>query len=208
VLALPTLGDRIGSKRLLLMGGGAFGVLSVVAAFSSSPEMLIICRALLGIAGVITNLGVGPFVTLSTEVIQGAVPPQKAGSAGAVSQTSGEGGVALGLAVLGGIGVALYGSKVVIPSGVPAGAEDATKESLAGATSAAAKLPAAQAHELLTNAQHAFTSAMNVVAVIVAVLAALLAIVAATTLRDAKRPGEGVTAEGAGESAQVAPVES
>jgi DHA2 family multidrug resistance protein-like MFS transporter len=159
-------------------------------------------------AVVITNMGVGPFVTLSTEVIQGAVPPQKAGSAGAVSQTSGEGGVALGLAVLGGIGVAVYGSKVAIPSGLPAGAKDATKESLAGATSAAARLPSAQAHELLTNAQHAFTSAMNVVAVIVASLAALLAVVAATTLRDAKRPGEGAPAEGAGDSARVAPVES
>jgi hypothetical protein len=49
---------------------------------------------------------------------------------------------------------------------------------------------------------------MNVVAVIVAILAALLAIVAATTLRDARRPGEGAPAEGAGESARVAPVES
>jgi DHA2 family multidrug resistance protein-like MFS transporter len=187
----------------------AIGLAVAVVGLSILTQVDTSTGVALALAGpVITNLGVGPFVTLATELVQGAVPPEKAGSAGAVSQTSGEGGVALGLAVLGGIGVAVYGSKVVIPSDLPAGARDATKESLAGATSAAAKLPAAQAHALLTNAQHAFTSAMNVVAVIVAILAALLAIVAATTLRDAKRPGEGVPAEGAGESAQVAPVES
>ena len=48
---MGTLGDRIGRRRLLLIGAAAFGAASVVAAFSSSPEMLIASRALLGIAG-------------------------------------------------------------------------------------------------------------------------------------------------------------
>jgi DHA2 family multidrug resistance protein-like MFS transporter len=51
LVTMGTLGDRIGSRRLLLMGGGAFGLVSVAAAFSTSPEMLIACRALLGVAG-------------------------------------------------------------------------------------------------------------------------------------------------------------
>jgi MFS transporter, DHA2 family, multidrug resistance protein len=51
LITMGTLGDRIGRRRLLLIGAGAFGVASVVAAFSSSPEMLIASRALLGIAG-------------------------------------------------------------------------------------------------------------------------------------------------------------
>src|SRR5829696_1335800 len=51
LIAMGTLGDRIGRRRLLLIGAGAFGGASVVAAFSSSPEMLIASRALLGIAG-------------------------------------------------------------------------------------------------------------------------------------------------------------
>src|SRR4051794_22672548 len=48
---MGTLGDRIGRRRMLLLGAGAFGGASVVAAFSSSPEMLIASRAALGIAG-------------------------------------------------------------------------------------------------------------------------------------------------------------
>ncbi|MEV4151213.1 MFS transporter [Amycolatopsis sp. NPDC049691] len=51
VITMGTLGDRIGRRRLLLVGGGAFGVLSVVAAFSTSPEMLIVVRGALGVAG-------------------------------------------------------------------------------------------------------------------------------------------------------------
>ncbi|ASO18668.1 DHA2 family multidrug resistance protein-like MFS transporter [Actinoalloteichus hoggarensis] len=45
------LGDRVGPRRLLLIGSAAFGVLSVVAAFSTSATMLIAARAALGIAG-------------------------------------------------------------------------------------------------------------------------------------------------------------
>ena len=45
------LADRIGSRRLLLVGGIAFGAVSVLAAFAQSAEMLIVSRALLGVAG-------------------------------------------------------------------------------------------------------------------------------------------------------------
>jgi MFS transporter, DHA2 family, multidrug resistance protein len=51
LITMGTLGDRIGRRRLLLGGGAAFGVVSVVAAFSTSPEMLMATRALLGVAG-------------------------------------------------------------------------------------------------------------------------------------------------------------
>jgi MFS transporter, DHA2 family, multidrug resistance protein len=51
LITMGTLGDRIGRRRLLLVGAAAFGLTSVLAAFSTSPEMLILSRALLGIAG-------------------------------------------------------------------------------------------------------------------------------------------------------------
>jgi DHA2 family multidrug resistance protein-like MFS transporter len=51
VITMGTLGDRIGRRRLLMIGGAAFAVLSVVAAFAVSPLMLIVARALLGVAG-------------------------------------------------------------------------------------------------------------------------------------------------------------
>jgi MFS transporter, DHA2 family, multidrug resistance protein len=51
LVTMGTLGDRIGRRRLLMTGGVAFAVASVFAAYSTSPEMLIVTRALLGIAG-------------------------------------------------------------------------------------------------------------------------------------------------------------
>ncbi|WP_428833942.1 MFS transporter [Microbispora maris] len=51
VIVMGTVGDRIGHRRLLLVGGAAFLVLSVVAAFVAGPSMLIVARALLGVAG-------------------------------------------------------------------------------------------------------------------------------------------------------------
>jgi MFS transporter, DHA2 family, multidrug resistance protein len=51
LITMGTLGDRIGRRRLLLIGAAGFAVASVLAAFSTSAEMLIGARALLGIAG-------------------------------------------------------------------------------------------------------------------------------------------------------------
>jgi len=51
LIPMGTLGDRIGRRRLLLIGAALFGVASVAAAYSTSAEMLIAARALLGVAG-------------------------------------------------------------------------------------------------------------------------------------------------------------
>ena len=51
LITMGTLGDRIGRRRLLMIGATAFGLASVLAAFSTSAEMLIATRALLGVAG-------------------------------------------------------------------------------------------------------------------------------------------------------------
>jgi MFS transporter, DHA2 family, multidrug resistance protein len=51
LITMGTLGDRIGRRRLLLTGAVAFALASLLAAFSTSAEMLIAARALLGIAG-------------------------------------------------------------------------------------------------------------------------------------------------------------
>lgn len=50
LVTMGTLGDRIGRRRLLLIGAAAFGVASLLAAFATSLAMLIAARALLGIA--------------------------------------------------------------------------------------------------------------------------------------------------------------
>ncbi|NEE04696.1 MFS transporter [Phytoactinopolyspora halotolerans] len=51
LVTMGTLGDRIGRRKLLLVGAVGFGVASALAAYSTSPEMLIAARALLGVAG-------------------------------------------------------------------------------------------------------------------------------------------------------------
>ena len=51
LVTMGHLGDRIGRRRLLLLGATGFGAASVLAAFSTSAGMLIASRALLGVAG-------------------------------------------------------------------------------------------------------------------------------------------------------------
>ncbi|QHM97181.1 SmvA family efflux MFS transporter [Kosakonia sacchari] len=49
VLPMGALGDRIGFKRLLLVGSGLFGAASLLAAFAASASWLIATRALLAV---------------------------------------------------------------------------------------------------------------------------------------------------------------
>jgi DHA2 family multidrug resistance protein-like MFS transporter len=51
LITMGSLGDRIGRRKLLMIGGVAFAAASVLAAYSTSPEMLILSRAILGVAG-------------------------------------------------------------------------------------------------------------------------------------------------------------
>ncbi|MFC5154653.1 MFS transporter [Streptomyces amakusaensis] len=51
LILFGTLGDRVGRRRVLLLGFGIFGVASALAAFATTPEVLIAARALLGLGG-------------------------------------------------------------------------------------------------------------------------------------------------------------
>ncbi|MFF1543156.1 MFS transporter [Streptomyces sp. NPDC058291] len=51
LVSMGSLGDRIGRKRILLAGATAFGLISVLNAYATSPETMIAARALLGVAG-------------------------------------------------------------------------------------------------------------------------------------------------------------
>ena len=50
LITMGALGDRIGRRRLLMIGAIAFGLASLLAAFSTTAGMLITSRALLGLA--------------------------------------------------------------------------------------------------------------------------------------------------------------
>lgn len=51
LILFGTLGDRVGRRRVLLLGYALFGVASAVAAMADSPAVLIVARALLGVGG-------------------------------------------------------------------------------------------------------------------------------------------------------------
>ncbi len=51
LVTMGVLGDRIGRRRLLLIGAAGFSAASLIAAFSTSAGMLMVARALLGLAG-------------------------------------------------------------------------------------------------------------------------------------------------------------
>src|SRR5213076_2155425 len=51
LIAFGTIGDRYGRLRLLMLGTAVFGMASAAAAFAPTPELLIVFRALMGVAG-------------------------------------------------------------------------------------------------------------------------------------------------------------
>jgi DHA2 family multidrug resistance protein-like MFS transporter len=149
-----------------------------------------------GLAAVVTGsalmaLGLGPVFTLAADLVVSAAPPERAGAASAINETSSELGGALGIAILGSIGTALYRGELAgaIPEGVPPEAAHAARDTFGGAMGAADQLPAS----VLDAATNAFAHGFQVTAVISAAVLAGVAILAARLLRDA-RPEERVEA--------------
>jgi DHA2 family multidrug resistance protein-like MFS transporter len=162
---------------------------------------------LLAVASTIISTGLGPVITLATELIVGSAPPEQAGAATGMSETSGELGGALGIAILGSIGTAFYRSEIAgsVPSGVPAAAADAARDTLGGALAVAATLPETVGAALVAVAQTAFLDALHFVAALSAVGAVVTAVVAAMALRKVPPRSAPSGEEGEG-AAPVAPV--
>ncbi len=138
------------------------------------------------IAGyVVIAIGLGPIGVLATDFIIGSAPPERAGSASAMSETSSELGMALGVAILGSVGAAVYSRQLDVPNtaGIPADAADASRDTIAGAVSAANKLSPDLADRLMAIAHAAFTDALNAIAAISAGLVLIMAVLAFIVLR-------------------------
>jgi DHA2 family multidrug resistance protein-like MFS transporter len=137
-------------------------------------------------ASLIISLGLAPVFGLTTEFIVGSAPTERAGAASGISETGAELGGALGIAILGSIGVALYRREIgaSLPADIPQAAADAAMDTLGGAVAAAATLPAAQGAALVEVARAAFVQGMVTAALICAVVAVAVAILALVSLRD------------------------
>ncbi|MEU0035721.1 MFS transporter [Streptomyces sp. NPDC006333] len=105
------------------------------------------------------------------------VPAANAGVASSLLETGAEFGGALGMAVLGSIGTAVY------RHGIPSDAPDAARETLGGALAVAHQLPGDTGGALVRAAREAFTDGMHAAAVTGAVLLVGAAVLASATLR-------------------------
>jgi MFS transporter, DHA2 family, multidrug resistance protein len=136
----------------------------------------------------IVYLGLGSVYTLGTDLVVGAAPPERAGAAAALSETSTELGGALGIALLGSFGTATYRAAMSAADldRVPPAARRAAEETLGGAVVAARALSEPAATRLLGAAQSAFIETMAQSAAICALLSAALAVLAVLVLRRAR----------------------
>jgi DHA2 family multidrug resistance protein-like MFS transporter len=149
--------------------------------------------AVLVLASIVISLGFGPVMGLTTELIVGSAPPERAGAASGISETAVELGGALGISILGSIGVAIYRGEIArsIPATIPADAIAAARDTLGGATGVAASLPAGLAETLLAVARAAFVHGMQVAAGISIAVAVGVTILAIVALRDVRSGTDG-----------------
>jgi DHA2 family multidrug resistance protein-like MFS transporter len=168
----------------LVLSAVGFGMLTQVDAASG--------LAILVIGSVVLSLGVAPVGTLATDIVVGSAPPERAGAASGISETSAEFGGALGIAILGSIGTAVYRSEVAdaLPDGAPPEAAEAARDTLGGAVSVADQLPGPLAAELLDTARDAFTQGLQVSAIASAAIVLGMAILTAILLRHVRAGSE------------------
>jgi len=158
----------------LLVAAAGYGMLTQVRVHA--PLWFVLVGAAVYAGGVVGAM------TIGNELIMGAVPPERAGAAAAVVETASEFGGALGMAVLGSIGIAVYRSDLATsaPAHLSGGLLNAARSTLGGALNVAAHTPRQLGPELVAAARTAFAHGLDAAALGAAV-AVLIA--AALTVR-------------------------
>ncbi|HKX24399.1 MAG TPA: MFS transporter [Candidatus Saccharimonadales bacterium] len=179
-MASPRLAQKVAPRYLIALG-----------LCCSIVGMLILC--LTRVDGTITpliigfalfNLGAGPLVTLGTGIVIGTAPPEKAGAAAALSQTSNEFGFALGIGIVGSIGTAVYHHALgTLPSELPGGVAYSVQDTLASAAKAVQSLPEPLSTSVLHTAQNAFVQEYHIAALLSGGVLAIVAAVIVLKLR-------------------------
>jgi DHA2 family multidrug resistance protein-like MFS transporter len=177
----------VAAGGFLIAGAGFAGLTQV---HPRSPIAFILIAATVYAGGIVGVMTVG------NELIMGAVPPERAGAAAAVVETATEFGGALGMAVLGSIGTAVYRSGLAAsaPAGTPRAALGAARDTLGGAVTAAGNLPGRLGAGLLDAARASFTHGMNYAALAAAILMVLAAALTTAFFRNV-RPESPAAAE-------------
>ncbi len=134
---------------------------------------------------VILALGIAPPTVLSTSLILSSAPPEKAGAAGSLSETSGQLGLALGIALLGSLGTFVYRAFVThaLPATIPTAVSAAARDTLTNALATTSDLPVRLKDAVILTAREAFTDGLHAVAFAGALLLLSLAVIVMLTLR-------------------------
>jgi DHA2 family multidrug resistance protein-like MFS transporter len=136
-------------------------------------------------ATVVMSLALAPVFTLGNEVIVTTAPPERAGAASALSETSAEFSGALGIALLGSLGTLLYRGRLdtALPPQLPASLPAEALATLGSTLATAQSLPGPAAATLAAAARTAFVGTLELIALIAAGIVALAALIAARILR-------------------------
>ena len=176
------------TRPAYLMGAGlvvsalGFAVLTQITA-STGPVVV-------AVASSVFALGTSPVFTLTNDLILGSAPPERAGAAAGISETGAELAGAVGIAVFGSMGIAIYRRTLAshLPADVPSGAADAARDTLGGAIAVASQLPDRMAATLIEAARLAFIDGFHVAAAISTAGALALAVFVGLTLRHVREP--------------------
>ncbi|MEU8822963.1 MFS transporter [Streptomyces sp. NPDC048636] len=183
-LAGPTasvLVQRGADRASVISGGFVLGAVGYgVLAFAGTDALWTV---LIGAA--LLASGIVMVMALVTDMAIGAVPPKRAGSAAALLETGQEFGGAMGMAVLGSVGTAVYRADVkdTMPDGLPPAAVEAVRETLGVADAVAERLSGGTGELVLHSAREAFTHGMRIASVTGAGVLIAGAVLAAVTLR-------------------------
>lgn len=186
-LLAPVIVRRFAARTVLIGGflvtAIGYGVLTQV---SATGDLWVVFAGFM-----VFCAGLAPMGTLTTDLVMSAAPPEKAGAASGISETSFEFGAAAGVAVLGSIVTALYRTRLSetgLPH-VPPAVLDAARDTLAAAVAAAHDLQGEAGASLLAAARDAFTLAMQASALVSAALALVAAIVCTRFMPRSPAPG-------------------
>lgn len=124
-------------------------------------------------------LGLGAIAALGTDMVVGAAPAARSGSAAALSETVQELGIAVGVALLGSLATALYRAEMRAQTDGSSDVADRVTGSLSGAVAVADEVPA----DILLAAQEAFTAGLRVASVVAGLAIAAAAAVCLVSLR-------------------------
>jgi DHA2 family multidrug resistance protein-like MFS transporter len=180
-LSAPRLARHVSPLSILVWGlvaaAAGFGMLVWVDGSSG--------LAVLIASTVVMSFGMAPVFTIGNEMIITAAPPERAGAASAIAETSSEFSGALGIAVIGSLGTAFYRSTLsgTMPAGLSVDTTVAMLGTLGGALAAAQAIGGSAGESLHAAARAAFVDALQFSAIAAAVIVLAAAALAARILR-------------------------